>query len=404
MSVLQIAIGADSIGRGHIGGFDYEGGGLGNYEEQVADRLANISGIGPVIGPGCKLMYTDGVRVGSWTGTVSTDVFDRAIFGTAYYSAGGSGTTITWNVPAHWRPIVGFCVYWIDYTNAGDFQYSVDGGAWVNMGQTINNNNKLKKFYVASAITSSVAFRAYNGATSVGCMVAFIEPFFVDPRSATTGVIVHNLGYAGNYLINFAGLSSSGDRLAWFDDVTLGTGSPPSNRPSICIFGTFSNDCALAPASTTDWVTELTAVRNRVSSYASVGFINVYEQGGVRLDGTNCTGADQATWRAALASTAASFSCPVLDIYSEWSKMGYTGFAGAVVAGFMNNGGVDTLHLSQIGDNDVANRLYWLIRNNFLSVGNTPTVYPQKAKAASVAYTAKAASKAYTAGAPIAIN
>lgn len=394
MTITQGAFLGDSIIEGTTGAFDVADGGKGCLVEQMAELLADLPNF-TLVGPGFRgVWFTDDAEwttAGTWATTASTDAFDKALFGDAVYGANGSTATRTWTKPARWRrAVVGFSIYYVDYTSAGNWQYRVDGGTWTNMGQAIANNNTLHKVYVASSVTSTVDVRQFDGSSSVGICLVGIEPFYVDPRSATSGFILHNLG-RDSMALHTAVLATSGDRLAWFDAVTIDTANLPSNRPSF-VLSLFSND-VVQINNTTTWATDLTTLNTRVSSYATVGFVNVYEQAG----GRNTT--TQANYRAQTKTTATAVSAKLYDIYDAWSGNGWTGYAPANTAGLM----FDTLHPSQLGHTDIGTRLYWFARNQLLGLGNLPTSYPENAKATAKVYGAKAASVVYSACAPVAI-
>jgi hypothetical protein len=107
---------------------------------------------------------------------------------------------------------------------------------------------------------------------------------------------------------------------------------------------------------------------------------------------------DQANYRATAKSTAAGFGTPakVLDLYDQWSAMGVTGNSQANTEGFL----VDLIHESQKGHNDIANRVYWWLRTQFLASYTGPTSYTARAKQDSKQYAASQASVQYSAAPP----
>lgn len=368
MTYLNVIIPGDSITSGEVGGFDYENGGSGCWLQIVADRLGNHPGLGPLLGPGFRhLARPEFTAVGSWTRTVGTDIFDVAPAGQGFYSAGGSTTTRTWHLPAHWRPVVGFYLYWIDYAAGGNWQYQVDGGAWVNMGQAVNHDNGLHRFYVAASVTSTVAVRAYDGTAATGCCWAGFDPFFIDPRGAVQGVVVHDFGVSSDTLAHAVGgqmgatdFRTVGDRLAYMDLI----------RPDIVISGTWSNDIALSQSDATNWQQNLVTLFTRATAHgATMGYMNVYEQGGSRLDGSQGTAAVQdGLFRLGITDLCgpASLNLPLLDLYKAWIGIGLgalgTSYAAANAQGFM----ADTLHPTAAGHFDIAARVYGFIRATFL--------------------------------------
>lgn len=403
MTVTRLALVGDSTTQGDNGA--YAAGGQGSWAELIRDRLANVVGIGPLISPGLRnlsLVILPGTPQNvewttagaGWTNVVTTDAWDKAPYGKAQY-ANGSTNIRTYTVP-NWMPAWhGFAIDWIDYTNGGNWSYRINGGAWTAMGQTLQNDNAYCRFYITQTMTAgqTIDIRAANAAgTGVGCLPVGIRPFFSAP-STTQGLIVDNYGENGERLHNLA-LATSGDRMAAFDTVRLGTGGAVASTPTITLMGHI-NDVVIA--NTTTWATDLTTFRNRVAPLGSVGFWSLWECNTGTYNQTQ-----QTNYRAQTKTSAAAFSpaVPVLDIYDLWSSLGFTANAGAVAAGFLIG---DAIHESQAGHIDLAPRFYWFVRNNFFSVGNAPSTYTATGKRAAVQYSGKQAAVQYSAGAPISV-
>lgn len=394
----------DSTTQGTQGGFNMALGGRGCWYELVAERLANVEGVGPLISSGfrgCNLGFTASGYPSEWTvpssgltSVLSTDAFDVYPYTAGRY-ANGASKIWTWTKPARWRSIVGFALYWVDKTSGGNWQYRIDGGTWTNMGQTLNHNNKLCKFYVATAVTTSVDIRASSDAsTGVDCFPAGIEVYYQDPLATTQGLIVHCIAVNGSRL-NQLCATTSGDRLAFLDSVQLGTGSPLSPTPNAGVLMMHINDVVLASSS--GWATDLTTLNSRASPLGPVGFINVFEAN------TSVYGQVQQTnYRAQTKTTAAGFATPakVYDIYDAWASNGWTGNAEADAAGMF----MDLTHESQAGHIDIASRIYWFVRNQILSLGAVSTGYPATANKTSVTYTGIKSSVVYSAGVPISLD
>ena len=409
MTIRQLAFAGDSLTQGTEGGFSIAQGGRGSWADLVAERLANISELGPLLSSGMRGVWlgiiaggsTEWAYTGAWTGVQSTDAFDKAPYGYSQLSpipitqyASGSTNVATATLPTSFRPAVGFAIYWIDYTSGGNWSYSVDGGTtWINMGQTLANDNKLCKLYVATAITpgSTVKIRAANSAaTAQGCLPVGIEWFY---STATNGLIVHNLGVNGTQ-VHYLTAATSGDRMAWFDSVVVGAGAITNQ----CSFYTCMHINDVLLNNTTNYTTDLGTFNTRLSGLGSILYINPYEV----LPGTYNT-TNQASYRAQLLTSATGFTPaqPTLDIYSRYSNTGWTGNAATNAAGLLN---ADLLHESQLGHYYIADYVYWQIRN-LLGIGNVPSTYPVKGLRPTVAYTGPAPpTVAYAACAPISIG
>lgn len=402
MTVSQIALVGDSQTEGTYLDFAYSRSGQGSWAELLADRLANISGIGPLLSSGFRgvglglagsVEWTFTTGGDAWTGITSASAFDKLPYGIGRY-AFGPAKIATYTIPNHQRPNVGFALYYVDLSNGGNWQYRIDGGAWTNMGQTLSHNDALCKFYVPTPVTSTVEIRASSDAsTGVNCIPAGIELFYASP-STTQGLIVHNVALDGRELHELA-LTGSGDRMAWFDSVTQRGANTISNTPAAgIVIMQLTNDCHLIN-NTATYASDITTVRNRLASIGPLLVLNVWEYSG--------EASQQASYRAQAKTTWGGFSpvVPVIDLYDAWASNGITGYTQAAAAGLMG----DIAHESQLSHFDIARRAYGPVRNTFFPLfANAPTSYPIVAKsAASGAYAAKAAAVAFSAAAPIAI-
>ena len=403
MTVRTMAFLGDSLTLGDQGGFSYALGGQGCWSERVVDLLANTAGIGPLISSGFR-----GVQLGfpasgypaewltqpaSLTTVVSTDAFDRYPYTAGRY-ANGAAQIWTWTKPARYRSIVGFALYWVNKTGGGNWQYRIDGGTWTNMGQTLGGAtaNKLCKFYVATAITSTLDIRASSDAsTAVDCFPAGIEVYYLDPLTTTQGIIGHNISVNASKLHEIC-LATSGDRLAFLDSIQLGTGSPIASTPNAGTIVMHINDVQLASQS--GWATDLTTLNTRASPLGPVGIISPYECSTAAYNQTQ-----QTNYRAQTKTTAASLSAKTTDLFDAWNANGWGTNALANTAGLL----FDLTHESQLGHVDLTTRIYWFIRNQILALGAVPTSYPVAAKKAAVQYSGKQAAVQYSAGAPVSI-
>lgn len=396
MAETRILLLGDSLTAGTKGNYEYAKKGNGNWAERVADLLGNLAGIGPLLSGGFRGCFLDHVgadlsgewtTAGSWTDVVSTDAFDKGIYGYGQL-ASGSTAVKTYTKPPWSRAIVGFAVEWIDYTSGGTWSYRIDGGSWTNHGQTIANGNAYKRFYVATPITATLEIRAANAAgTAQGCLPLGIEPYY---STATTGIIIDNLAVPGEKLNNLVA-STSGDRMARLSAVTLGTGLPTSPYPTHAL-AMHINDVTLA--NTTTYGTDWTTLRARIPSIP-LGLMNPWE-----CDTAVYNQTQQTNYRAQLKTSAAGFAVPakVLDHYDRYTAKGITGHAAMTTAGLL----VDGVHETQRGHVDLTDPIYWLIRNQLLTAtAAAPTSYPVAGSQAAVQYQGKLAAVQYAAGAPI---
>lgn len=331
------------------------------------------------------------------SGTLSVAPFvNKAPQGEGWYSPGSITDVATFTRPVYWRTPVGMAVYFIDMTGGGNWQYSIDGGTWTQHGQTITASNNIIKFYIPTTMHSDIRFRAYDGASNAAMFVIGVELFWTDPRTAgASGVIVHNFGINGWTLNDATCQMNVGDRFAILDSVTLGTGSPITNKPAAGIIEMFlANDYGFLDL--TAYAVQLTTFYNRASTVGPVILINPWELGGG-------TGATQATYRAQKKTTGASLGATVHDFFDDLSGNGY----GIVTTQAVVLGTIgylqDFIHAGQSGHLDIATRMYWLFRAAFLSsILNSPSSYPVSGKQVVPAYTGAPAAPAYK-SAPIQI-
>lgn len=405
MTITKVNVVGDSTVAGTIFSANQWAGGLGCWTELFAQRLANVLGFGPYLSPGLRSVAlgigpfpTDWTFSGSWTTVTSADAFDRLEFGYGKY---GSGATLiaTWPKPSRSPAIVGFDYWWVDIkngaTNGGNASYSLDGGStWTTLTETLHNDNLLNKCYIPSAINSNgfkVRMADASGTAVLG-MPAGITPYYVDPRTVTTGVILNSIAINGQQLHNFV-QSTSGDRMAVFGSVRPGSGSPISSDPTLTLM-LHVNDIQFADAS--QWDTDLRTFYTKASTFGPVIFIKPWA-----IETTDYDATQQTLYAAQTSTTAASVGALVLDMNALWTGLGFSGVtAQGVTAGFLG----DLLHPSQKGALEISNRVYWFVRGNiFPSYGKTPSNLVAGAKADTSAYTGKAAAVAYSSGAPIGV-
>ncbi|HSX14595.1 MAG TPA: hypothetical protein VLE72_01635 [Candidatus Saccharimonadales bacterium] len=316
-----------------------------------------------IIGSSPEWDFTQG---NPWTDVVSTDAFDVLPYGKARY--GNTPFQIaTYNRPSQWRTPVGVAIYYVDYSGGGDWQYRIDNGTWTNMGQNLAHDNKIAKFYVPTAVNSTIDFRGFDGGAPIGCLPAGVELFWTDPTAPNAhGLIIHNIA-VGQQRLDGTTIATSGDRLAFIDSVKLGTGSPIDNYPNAGTVMMHINDVT-AFNDTTRWANDLTILFNRASPFGPVGFMSPWE-----CDATSAT--NQNNYRNQTKTTAASLGAKVYDIYDAWTSNGWgtgvgTQNAALTSIGYLNDG----THESQAGHLDLATRLYWWFRTQLLSGITEPSL------------------------------
>lgn len=341
------------------------------WAELVAERLANIPGIGPLVSAGFQsFQVAEWTRTAGWNPTGSGSI-DLAPYGMGRYGAGGSGNTATWTRPTQWRPVQSIDVFFGDYTGGGNWQYRIDGGTWLNMNQTLAQDDTIGKFHIPTPVASTIEFRQYNGTAAAGCMLYGVEPFFLDPLTTTQGLIVDNLAIAGTTLDELVTPPAGGDRMAWFDEVKVDPvngGGAISNRPNTAVVMMHINDFSdINGFTTAQWAADIATFYARVSPLAPLAYMNYGE---MNVDGYDTT--NQAAFRAQTKTSAALHGIPVLDFFDAWAANGW----GAVgtqndalqAAGIVSfDPPFDNGHPTQAGHYDIAHRVYWFIRNQFLT-------------------------------------
>lgn len=351
MTTNRLAFVGDSLVAGTVGSFN-------SWVSQVREMLADLAGIGPLVSSGfipAALSCDPWTYAGAWSSPATTDAWFKGWyalsgggFPTFKYGA-GSSKTLTLTLGATYRyPTNGLRLYFVDYTSGGNWSYRVNGGTWTNHGVTLANDNSIKSVDIVNSFASGdvIDIRGANSAgTSAGCAVIGHEMFYLAP--GTSGLIVDNLGINGG-LFNHACAATSGDPLAMLDILQPNLG--------VILSGPV-NDVTLV-GNTATYNTDLNTFYNRAHTYAPVGIVNQYEWS------TNTS--TQASYRAQAKTTAAAWSTPgkVKDIYDDLVALGITGYAATNAQGFIYDG----THPSQAGHSWIAERVYWFVRTQFLSV------------------------------------
>ncbi len=403
MPVRQLLGAGDSLLQGTAGGASIAQGSSGAVFEMAMEALANLPSVGPLISSGnrgCSLgELTDAFDVdytGSWTDVDPADAWDTIPYGVGKYSAAGATATVMWTKSPKWRTSVGQQITFCDYTGGGNFQYRRDGGAWTNHNQTLLNDNTLIKFYVSGA-ASTIEFRAYDGAGSVGCFPVAVEWFWLPP-STTQGIIGHNLAAGGHFLSQLVAVpAGGGDRMAIFDDVRLGTGSPIQSTPNAGSMVMVINDVSGTTAALN---TNLTAFNTRLSPHGPVGFIVPYE-----MEVAKAAFATQVAYRAQFHTTATALSAEIIDLYDIYTAMGLGTGSGTQTAAIIAAGLVgDGIHQTPAGSRDQWPRIYWWLRNQFLGIGKEASLGSVAGKRATVGYAGKLATVGYGGGPPLTVD
>lgn len=372
-TVYNVACYGDSITEGAFG--NVRDGGIGNWVEQWRGFFTNATSAPPIIGTGFRGMWksfalaensdaagnsTDEWTVSSaadWTHTTATASYNKCPHGELFEGGGGSTKTATWHAHPTLPPIVGFAIHYVDGPSSGNWQYSIDGGAWTNMGQSNVQDGNLKKFAVMSSVTSTVSIRQFDGSGNATVYLCGIEAYFADPRT-TNGTIFHNIGRFGYWLqVSTGALNGGGDPFAWFDSVTLGSNAV-SHTPVLATLE-FVNDQVIIN-NTTTWTTDLGTFWTRVNANLSIPWVlvNMWEM----IPGSGSSTTNQSNYRTASTTFASGKSSLfLLDMFNYMQSsttydMGGVGSQGTnlFAAGYSGDG----THPSATGNTIFAQQLF----------------------------------------------
>ncbi len=300
----------------------------GAWPELLSAHLENIGVFGPLISSGLR---TTGVQdwtfVGTWTAAVSADVWSKTPYRQTRKAVDPFSVATYTRSPKNRRSL-GFALYWVDTPDGGNWQYRIDGGAWLNMGQTRLGDNKLCKFYVPTPIVNTLDVRGWDGTANCPVYLSGLELYWKPPTTAN-GFIVHNVGHGGDTLGALCGGfgTEPGDQFALIHDVRLGIGQPNSPYPTLgCTVGHI-NDSAFHAL--TQWNLNIGKFYTAVSPYAPVAYWSPHEVG---------TAAEpspfwQKQFRDGMKTTAAGLGCQVLDIFDQRFARGIVDSAANIVAG-----------------------------------------------------------------------
>lgn len=208
-----VACFGDSTGEGVAGIAN------GGYVQVLRDLMRSRWGMGGLGFNGCwrdEWAFTAGGD--AWTASAGGDAWAvgpyQGVWVTAQTMLGNTATKIaTYTKPAAQLPITSFDIWVVDGPSAGNFSYSIDGGAWTNVSHTWNSDNSLDKITIGSSVTTSIRVRGANAAgTATNVYLTGIEP-----KSAGTGVVVHNM--AANFESSPAIIRSNPGWGSWIDQV-----------------------------------------------------------------------------------------------------------------------------------------------------------------------------------------
>lgn len=343
----------------------------------VGTLSATWSGFGGTNIAGHVFIYQ--ASTSGWTDTLSTDAWDVSPYGTASSAgllryANGVANTATWTADADVRfPNVGFAIYYADYTGAGTWSYSTNGGSsWTNIPDAPHNDNKIAKFYVATPITrgGTITIRAANAAgTGQGCAPLGVEIFYQNPATAS-GLVVHNLAVSSATLHALT-TATSGDRLAFFKSskVRLGTNAI-SHIPTLGTVLLHVEDSATANTpNVVTWNADLNTFDAIVGPLGPVVVVSPYE-----IATATATAVNQANYRAQTKTTAAAWSTAgkVLDIYDLLAAAGINSNAQMSSAGLLYS---DAINESQAGHLWVADKVYWYLRTQLTTVAQNVNAF-----------------------------
>lgn len=309
-------------------------GGPGGWVE--LERLyLDKAGLGPLVSSGLSGVWrgifpyggTEWTQIGTWTLTTSADAFDKAPMGLGWYGANGAANINRYTHPRGLPPAIGYYVDWVDYAGAGSNSWSFrkNANAFENHGQTVGTpgDNEYKRFYVLDPLNvgDTLEFRQADAASAAAkCFVVGIHPFYLAPGS--DGLYLQNIS-GGGQTLHAAVFTGSGNRMAWLNDVNLGTGSPLAEKPD-SISGMWLNDMTILN-NTTTWGTDIDSLQSLcVAAGVLLGFWNQYE-----TDPVLNTPTVQANYRSTTKSKCAAHTpvTPVLDFFDEMNKLGMGGQA-----------------------------------------------------------------------------
>lgn len=383
MSIRNVYLAGDSTTAGNVGGYNRAAGGSGSWPE-IIGRLYDTYA-GPLLGSGFRHVTFGSITTYNsvatsagpteWSATASTwemtgggNPWDVSPHGQALANGPflldgvttnpNPSAVLKYTIPPESSAAAGFAIYWIDRAGEGNWRYRIDGGSWVNMGETRAATNRLCKFYVPTAATKTIEISANNGTSACQTTISGIETYKLDPRT-NNGVIVHNLGRNSYWAFAETVTSGGADRLAIYDNVLLGTNAV-SNDATDLVFG-YTNDWRFAFMNPATYQATIQTVFSRLMPKGvNCWVINMFEQGF-----TATAGWTYLDYRNAGKAAAANMKAGILDIDDAWKKDYGTGgidtyaAAGLINPGTWNGGPSDGLHQSDLGHADIARRVWF---------------------------------------------
>lgn len=285
------------------------------------------------------------VAGGAWTNVVAGTIDDKAPFGCAV-TANGAANILQWTAPPNLATAAVEVVF-VD-KNLSGWSYSLDNGvSWISgpgSGTAVGGNDTLKRGMIPTNLPNGnirIRAAAAGGAATTPPGILGLIHWSVNPTfGVTSGVQLHNMGKDQDFLANVCRANALGDDFAIFE------GYAGSILPDLVVVGPFTNDVLInTPA---QYSANLTALVNAVKPFADVMLFAYCEQGAAPR-----TPAAQQALRNALAGVGASLGVGVIDLYNAFSAEGDTGFAACNADGLM----FDTLHASQLGNNEICARM-----------------------------------------------
>lgn len=385
-AIRRLGIVGDSASAGWIWGHDTASGGPGAWWELLAERLANIPGVGPRIGSGFRAVSLNSFFqpafnatvewsfAGSWSGgPVTPSTADKGLYGYTYSTSSGALNTAGYAVPTQWRPAVAVTLYYaataamgdwgVKFNNAGStFHMNADFGLPISHDLAIHSVTLKASAFSLSKFTAITI----SGPTSGTVMPVGLELWYVDPSSNPDGLIVDNYSQSGRQLDELVLTTSGADHMALFDSVVRETATgiyacaTPSNRPTVGVLMEHGNDDK--NNNVTQFATDLTTFYNRIHPLCTQAWWNLWELIPPRGDGSGIDITWQANYRAQLKTTAASLGVPVFDIFDQWSQRGWTNNLQTFQGGVLD---IDSNHENAYGHQLIAEALYPFVRRVF---------------------------------------
>lgn len=298
-------------------------------------RLLNISPIG-VKGYGFFGLWrnewslTTGAN--AWTKATVSNTWDSgpllgSTFGTGVYTGNNSNQVATWTKPTH-VSVTSFDLHVIDGASSGNFSFRIDGGSWINVSNTWDQNNSYDRITITSVVNTNVEVRCANAAgTGVQTYLVGLEPHDSNSNGQTA---VHAMGASSEFSYSWK-RTTAGNWAAWLQ----------TQQPRLVFLECpFTNDILFWGDPNIQ--TNCQSIIDVVKGYGGDVWLFCFGE----QNGRNVT--HQAEARTMAHNLAASNGLYIVDFYALWGN-----FAAANAAGYMQ----DDLHPSVNGNRFMAQRL-----------------------------------------------